>query len=69
MLLLTNATNNLGIRLNLKLVLYLEDLTNPNNGLNFNPKLLVARERCVPFKKNANVKIYCFYNTIYSHFM
>lgn len=30
---LTHATSNLGIRLNLKLVLYLEDLANPNNGL------------------------------------
>jgi hypothetical protein len=34
------ATSNLGIRLNLKLVLYLEDLANPNNGLNFVPNFL-----------------------------
>jgi len=36
-LVLTHATSNLGIRLNLKLVLYLEDLANPKNGLNLVP--------------------------------
>ena len=36
----THATSNLGIRLNLKLVLYLEDLANPNNGLNLVPNPL-----------------------------
>ena len=38
--LLTHATNNLGFRLNLKLVLYQEDLANPNNGLNLVPNCL-----------------------------
>jgi hypothetical protein len=37
---LTHATSNLGIRLNLKLVLYLDDLANPNNGLNLVPNYL-----------------------------
>jgi hypothetical protein len=37
---LTHATSNLGNRLNLKLVLYLEDLANPNNGLNLVPNCL-----------------------------
>jgi hypothetical protein len=37
---LTHATSNLGIRLNLKMVLYLEDLANPNNGLNLVPNCL-----------------------------
>jgi hypothetical protein len=39
-LLLTHATSNLGIRLNLKMVLYLEDLANPNNELNLVPNCL-----------------------------
>jgi len=34
---ITHARSNLGIRLNLKLVLYLENLANPNNGLNLVP--------------------------------
>ena len=34
---LTHVTRDLGIRLNLKLVLYLDDLANPNNGLNLVP--------------------------------
>jgi hypothetical protein len=38
--LLTHATSNLGIRLNLNMVLYLEDLANPNNGLNLVPNCL-----------------------------
>ncbi|OOV13018.1 hypothetical protein [Flavobacterium sp. LM4] len=38
--LLTHATSNLGIRLNLKLVLYLDDLANPKNGLNLVPNYL-----------------------------
>ncbi|WP_219634609.1 hypothetical protein, partial [Flavobacterium chungangense] len=33
----THATSNLGNWLNLKLVLYLEDLAYPNNGLNLVP--------------------------------
>jgi hypothetical protein len=37
---ITHATSNLGIRLNLKLVLYLGDLANPNNGLNLVPNCL-----------------------------
>jgi hypothetical protein len=36
-LLPTHATSNLGIRLNGKIGLYLEDLANPNNGLNLVP--------------------------------
>jgi hypothetical protein len=36
----THTTSNLGITLNLKLVLYLEDLANPNNGLNLVPNPL-----------------------------
>jgi hypothetical protein len=36
----THATSNLGIRLNGKLVLYLDDLANPNNGLNLVPNCL-----------------------------
>jgi hypothetical protein len=39
-LLLTHATSNLGIWLNLNMVLYLEDLANPNNGLNLVPNCL-----------------------------
>jgi len=34
LLLLTNATSNFGITLNLKLVCIWDDLANPNNGLN-----------------------------------
>jgi hypothetical protein len=34
---LKHATSNLGNRLNGKLILYLEDLANPNNGLNLVP--------------------------------
>jgi hypothetical protein len=30
----TATKTDLGIRLNLKMILYLEDLANPNNGLN-----------------------------------
>jgi hypothetical protein len=37
---ITHATSNLGISLNLKLVLYLEVLANPNNGLNLVPNPL-----------------------------
>ena len=37
---LTHVTSNLGIRLNLKLVLYLEDLANPKIGLNLVPNCL-----------------------------
>ena len=37
---LTHATSNLGIRLNLKLVLYLEDLANPKIELNLVPNYL-----------------------------
>ena len=39
-LLETHATSNLWIWLDLKLVLYLEDLANPNNGLNLVPNCL-----------------------------
>ena len=35
----THATSNLGIRLNLKLVLYLEDLANSRKWLNSVPKI------------------------------
>jgi hypothetical protein len=34
---LTHAASNLGIRLNGKMVLYLEDLVNPKMGLNLDP--------------------------------
>ena len=34
---ITHATSNLGNWLNGKMVLYLEDLANPNNGLNLVP--------------------------------
>ena len=37
---LTHATSNLGIWLNLKMVLDLEDLANPKNGLNLIPNPL-----------------------------
>ena len=36
----THATSNLGIWLNGKIGLYLEDLANPNNGLNLIPNCL-----------------------------
>ncbi|SNB06989.1 conserved hypothetical protein [Flavobacterium psychrophilum] len=36
----THATTDLGIWLNWKMVLYLEDLANPNNGLNLTPNPL-----------------------------
>nr|WP_315201548.1 hypothetical protein [uncultured Flavobacterium sp.] len=39
---LTHATSNLGIWLNLKLVLYLEDLANPKIGLNSIPNSLIT---------------------------
>ena len=38
--LLTHATSNLGIWLNGKIGLYLEDLANPNNELNLVPNCL-----------------------------
>jgi len=38
--LLTYATSNLGIWLNGKIGLYLEDLANPKNGLNLVPNCL-----------------------------
>jgi hypothetical protein len=37
---LTHATSNLGIRLNGKIGLYLEDLANPRIGLNLIPNCL-----------------------------
>lgn len=37
---LTYATSYSGIRLNLKLVLYFEDLANPKTGLNLDPNCL-----------------------------
>jgi len=37
---LTHATSNLGIWLNGKIGLYLEDLANPKNGLNLVPNCL-----------------------------
>ena len=37
---LTHATSNLGIRLNGKIGLYLEDLANPKIGLNLVPNYL-----------------------------
>ncbi len=37
---LTHATSNLGIRLNGKIGLYLEDLANPKIGLNLIPNCL-----------------------------
>jgi hypothetical protein len=36
----THATSNLGIRLNLNMVLYLEDLANPKIELNLVPNCL-----------------------------
>jgi hypothetical protein len=38
----THATSNLGIWLNGKIGLYLEDLANPNNGLNLVPNFCSA---------------------------
>jgi hypothetical protein len=37
---LTHATSNLGIWLNGKIGLYLDDLANPKNGLNLVPNCL-----------------------------
>nr|WP_315201539.1 hypothetical protein [uncultured Flavobacterium sp.] len=39
---LTHATSNLGIWLNLNMVLYLEDLANPKIGLNLVPNPLIS---------------------------
>jgi hypothetical protein len=45
------ATIDLGNWLNLKMVLYLRVLRQPKNKNLFNPKSLVARERCGAFTK------------------
>ena len=42
----TAVTRDLGIRLNLKMVLYLENLCLTEKPLIFNPKPRVAPERC-----------------------